>query len=226
MDSSYFLLSSLEVLDDERNFVRKADMFTKRTIKQRVVVTSVDTASEALALSLAERACVDLGYMAELMGGGDKIPQIVEDLKGVIFKAPLSGPFDIDGDAMSWYKGWQTADEYLSGDVREKLAMARLAAESDPAFQLNVQALEQVQPTDLTASEISVQLGSIWLPPDVVEQFVFDLLDTSVYGRQMIHVHYSQYTGGWNVEGKSVDRVNVKANSTYGTKRINAYKII
>ena len=156
MDSSYFLLSSLEVLDDERNFVRKADMFTKRTIKQKVVVASVDTASEALAVSLAERACVDLGYMASLMGGGEKIPQIVEDLRGVIFKDPASGPFDIDGDAVSWYKGWQTADEYLSGNVREKLTVAKLAAEKDPAFQGNVQALEQVQPVDLTASEISL----------------------------------------------------------------------
>ncbi len=226
MDDSYFLLASLEVLDDERNFVRKADMFTRRTIRQKAAITKVDTASEALALSLAERACVDLGYMAGLMGGGDKIPQVVEDLRGVIFKDPTSGPFDIDGDAADWYKGWQTADEYLSGNVREKLSIAKLAAESNPAFQANVEALEKVQPKDLTASEISVRLGATWLPPDVVEQFVFELLDTSIHSRQKIHVHYSQYTGAWNVEGKSVDRVNVKANSTYGTGRINAYKII
>ena len=225
-DDSYFLLASLEVLDDERNFVRKADMFTKRTIKQKVEITKVDTASEALAVSLAEKACVDLGYMAGLMGGGDKIPQVVEDLRGVIFKDPTSGSFDIDGDAVNWYKGWQTADEYLSGNVREKLAVAKLAAESDPAFQVNVEALEKVQPKDLNASEISVRLGATWLPPDVVEQFIFELLDTSNINRQNIHVHYSQYTGGWNVEGKSADRVNVKASSTYGTKRINAYKII
>ena len=226
MDSAYFLLASLEVLDDERNFVRKADMFTKRTIKQKTVITSVDTSSEALAVSLAERACVDLGFMASLMGGGDKIPQVVEDLKGVIFKDPLTGSFDIDGDAVDWYKGWQTADEYLSGNVREKLADARRAAETDPAFQVNVEALEQVQPTDLNASEISVRLGSTWLPPDVVEQFVFELLDTSASCQEKIHVHFSRYTGAWNVEGKSVDRVNVKADSTYGSTRINAYKII
>ena len=226
MDSAYFLLASLEVLDDERNFVRKADMFTKRTIKQKTVVTSVDTASEALAVSLAERACVDLGFMASLMGGGDKIPQVVEDLKGVIFKDPNTGPFDIEDGGTDWYKGWQTADEYLSGNVREKLADAKRAAETDPAFQVNVEALEQVQPTDLNASEISVRLGSTWLPPDVVEQFVFELLDTSANCQEKIHIHFSQYTGAWNVEGKSVDRVNVKANSTYGTTRINAYKII
>ena len=145
MDDAYFLLASLEVLDDERNFIRKADMFTKRTIKQKAAITKVDTASEALAVSLAERACVDLGYMAGLMGGGDKIPQVVEDLRGVIFKDPTSGPFDIDGDAADWYKGWQTADEYLSGNVREKLSIAKLAAESNPAFQVNVEALEKVQ---------------------------------------------------------------------------------
>ncbi len=226
MDSAYFLLASLEVLDDERNFVRKADMFTKRTIKQKTVVTSVDTASEALAVSLAERACVDLGFMASLMGGGDKIPQVVEDLKGVIFKDPNTGSFDIEDGGTDWYKGWQTADEYLSGDVREKLADAKRAAKTDPAFQVNVEALEQVQPTDLNASEISVRLGSTWLPSDVVEQFVFELLDTSASCQEKIHVHFSRYTGAWNVEGKSVDRVNVKADSTYGTTRVNAYKII
>ena len=226
MDSAYFLLASLEVLDDERNFVRKADMFTKRTIKQKTVITSVDTSSEALAVSLAERACVDLGFMASLMGGGDKIPQVVEDLKGIIFKDPLTGSFDIEDGGTDWYKGWQTADEYLSGNVREKLADAKRAAETDPAFQVNVEALEQVQPTDLNASEISVRLGSTWLPPDVVEQFVFELLDTSANCQEKIHIHFSRYTGAWNVEGKSVDRVNVKANSTYGTTRINAYKII
>ena len=226
MDSAYFLLSSLEVLDDDRNFVRTADMFTKRTIKQKTVITSVDTASEALAVSLAERACVDLGYMASLMGGGDKIPQVVEDLRGVIFKDPLTGSFDIDGDAVDWYKGWQTADEYLSGNVREKLAAAKLAAKSDPAFQINVEALEKIQPVDLTASEISVRLGSTWLPPKVVEQFVFELLGTLEFAQEKIHVRYAPYTGEWNVEGKSIDKENVKANSTYGTERINAYRII
>ena len=226
MDSAYFLLSSLEVLDDERNFVRKADMFTKRTIKQKVVITSVDTASEALAVSLAEKACVDLGYMASLMGGGDKIPQIVEDLRGVIFKDPLTGPFDLDGDAISWHQGWQTADEYLSGNVREKLATAKLAAENDPAFQTNVEALEKVQPVDLTASEISVRLGADWLPVEVIQQFMFELLDTPNYAQWNIKVHHSRLTRAWNIEGKSYDKSNIKASNTYGTGRINAYKII
>ncbi len=226
IDSAYFLLSSLEVLDDERNFVRKADMFTKRTIKQKVVVTSVDTASEALAVSLAEKACVDLGYMASLMGGGDKIPQIVEDLEGVIFKDPLTGPFDIDGDTADWYNGWQTADEYLSGNVREKLATAKLAAENDSAFQINVEALEKVQPVDLTTSEISVRLGADWLPVEVIQRFMFELLDTPNYAQWNIKVHHSKHTRAWNIEGKSYDKSNIKAFNAYGTTRINAYKII
>ena len=219
MDSAYFLLSSLEVLDDERNFVRKADMFTKRTIKQKVVVTSVDTASEALAVSLAEKAKVDMTFMMELTGKTEQ--EIYADLTGVIFLNPMHGYGN------STEEKYLTADEYLSGNVREKLEWARRSAELYPEdYAANVEALERVQPTDLTASEISVRLGATWLPPDVVEKFIFDLLDTSVYGRGKIHVHYSQYTGGWNVEGKSADRVNVKASSTYGTTRINAYKII
>ena len=219
MDSAYFLLCSLEVLDDERNFVRKADMFTKRTIKQKVVVTSVDTASEALAVSLAEKAKVDMAFMMELTGKTEQ--EIYADLTGVIFLNPMHG---YGGNTEEKYL---TADEYLSGNVREKLEWARRSAELYPEdYAANVEALERVQPTDLTASEISVRLGATWLPPDVVEKFIFDLLDTSVYGRGKIHVHYSQYTGGWNVEGKSADRVNVKASSTYGTTRINAYKII
>nr|WP_325186294.1 LPD25 domain-containing protein [uncultured Oscillibacter sp.] len=219
MDSAYFLLCSLEVLDDERNFVRKADMFTKRTIKQKVVVTSVDTASEALAVSLAEKAKVDMAFMMELTGKTEQ--EIYADLTGVIFLNPMHGYGN------STEGKYLTADEYLSGNVREKLEWARRSAELYPEdYAANVEALERVQPTDLTASEISVRLGATWLPPDVVEKFIFDLLDTSVYGRGKIHVHYSQYTGGWNVEGKSADRVNVKASSTYGTTRINAYKII
>ena len=219
MDSAYFLLCSLEVLDDERNFVRKADMFTKRTIKQKVVVTSVDTASEALAVSLAEKAKVDMTFMMELTGKTEQ--EIYADLTGVIFLNPMHGYGN------STEEKYLTADEYLSGNVREKLEWARRSAELYPEdYAANVEALERVQPTDLTASEISVRLGATWLPPDVVEKFIFDLLDTSVYGRGKIHVHYSQYTGGWNVEGKSADRVNVKASSTYGTTRINAYKII
>ena len=219
MDDSYFLLASLEVLDDERNFVRKADMFTMRTIKQKVIVTSVDTASEALALSLAEKAKVDMAYMGELTGKTEQ--EIYQDLQGVIFLNPMYGYGN------STEEKYLTADEYLSGNVREKLEWARRSAKLYPEnYTPNVEALERVQPKDLNASEISVRLGATWLPPDVVEQFVFELLDTSVHSRQKIHVHYSQYTGAWNVEGKSVDRVNVKASSTYGTGRINAYKII
>ncbi len=226
-DSAYFLLASLEVLDDEGNFVRKADMFSKRTIKQRTVITSVDTASEALALSLAEKACVDLEYMASLMGGSGKIPQIVSDLNGVIFKDPLTGPFDWESGGEQWAQGWQTADEYLSGNVREKLTQAKQSAALYPKdFTANVQALEAVQPKDLTASEISVRLGATWLPEKVVSDFMFELFNTPNYARWNIKVHFSKYTGEWNVEGKSYDKSNVNAYNTYGTSRINGYKII
>jgi N12 class adenine-specific DNA methylase/adenine-specific DNA methylase len=210
-DSSYFLLSSLEVLDSDGNFERKADMFTKRTIKRKVIVTSVDTASEALAVSLAEKAKVDLPYMAELTGKSEK--EVTAELTGVIFLDPLK-------------KEWQTADEYLSGNVREKLAAAKLAAERDNAFQVNVQALEQVQPVDLTPGEISVRLGATWLPEEDVRQFMFELFGTPNYVQWNIKVHFSKHTGEWNVEGKSIDRGNVKAANTYGTKRINGYKIV
>ena len=225
-DSAYFLLSSLEVLDDEQNFVRKADMFTKRTIRQKTEITHVDTASEALAVSLAEKARVDLGYMASLMGGSEAIPRIVQDLHGVIFKDPATGPFDLEGDGTHWAQGWQAADEYLSGNVRKKLEEARLRAETDPFFKANAEALEQVQPVDLSPGEISVRLGATWLPPEDVEQFVVDLFGPPYYARRNIHVHYSKYTGEWNVEGKSADRGNIKANNTYGTFRINGYKIV
>ena len=223
MDSSYFLLSSLEVLDDERNFVRKADMFTKRTIKQKVVVTSVDTASEALAVSLAEKARVDMPYMMELTGKTEQ--EICEDLKGVIFSNPRHSSMN------TYERGTEapylTADEYLSGNVREKLAFAKKCAEVDPdLYTANVQALEQVQPVDLTASEISVRLGATWLPPEIVEQFMFELFSTPNYCQWKIHVHYFQRTGEWNIEGKSHDKGNIKAANTYGTSRINGYKII
>ena len=218
-DSSYCLLSSLEVMDDEGNFVRKADMFSKRTIKQRVVVTSADTASEALALSLAEKARVDMPYMMELTGKTEQ--QLFEDLTGVIFLNPMHTH---ENDAHAKYL---PADEYLSGNVREKLALAQRTAQLYPAdYASNVQALEAVQPVDLTASEISVRLGATWLPPDVVEEFMFHLFSTPRYNQWNIHVHYSQYTGEWNIEGKSYDRGNVKAYNTYGTNRINGYKII
>ena len=219
MDSAYFLLSSLEVLDDERNFVRKADMFTKRTIKQKVTVTSVDTASEALAVSLAEKAKVDMPYMMELTGKTEQ--EIYTDLTGVIFLNPMHGYGN------GTVEKYLTADEYLSGNVREKLERAKRSAELYPEdYVVNVLALEGVQPVDLTASEISVRLGADWLPIGVVQQFMYELLDTPNYARWNIKVHHSQYTREWNVEGKSYDKSNIKAQNTYGTARANAYKII
>ena len=218
-DSSYCLLSFLEVLDDEGNFIRKADMFSKRTIKQKVTILSVDTASEAYALSLAEKAKIDMPYMMELTGKSEQ--ELFEDLKGVIFLNPMHTS---DDDGRPKYL---PADEYLSGNVREKLEWARRSAELYPEdYSENVRALEAVQPVDLTASEISVRLGATWLPPEIVEQFMFELFGTPRYCQWNIHVHFSQYTGEWNVEGKSYDRTNVKAYNTYGTSRINGYKIM
>ena len=218
LDSSYFLLSSLEVLDDEGKFVRKADMFSKRTIKRRVMVSHVDTSSEALALSMGERAKVDMPYMMELTGKTEN--EIYKDLQGVIFLNPLHD----DTDARPKYL---PADEYLSGNVREKLTVAKRSAELHPEdYTVNVKALESVQPTDLTAAEISVRLGATWLPVDVVNQFMYELMGTPWYMRDKICVHYSQYTGDWRIEGKSADRSSVQAYSTYGTNRANGYKII
>lgn len=216
-DSSFCLLSSLEVLDDEGNFVRKADMFSKRTIRQHTEITSVDTASEALAVSMGEKAKVDMPYMMQLTGKTEE--EVFADLSGVIFRNPL---YKENGTQAKYL----TADEYLSGNVREKLAEARRSAESDPVFAANVTALEEVQPTDLTASEISVRLGATWLPEDVVQKFMYELLDTPYYAQWKVKVHYSRYTDGWNVEGKSYDRSNINATSTYGTDRVNAYIII
>ena len=218
-DSSYCLLSSLEVLDDEGNFLRKADMFSKRTIKQKVTVQSVDTASEAYALSLAEKARIDMSYMSQLTGKNEQ--ELFEDLKGVIFLNPMHISEE-DGKPK-----YLSADEYLSGNVRENLAIAKRSAELHPEdYGENVRALEAVQPVDLTASEISVRLGATWLPPEIVEQFMFELFSTPRYCQWNIHVHYAQYTGEWNVEGKSYDRSNVKAHNTYGTSRVNGYKIM
>ena len=218
-DSSYCLLSSLEVLDDEGNFVRKADMFTKRTIKQKVTVLAVDTASEAYALSLAEKAKIDMPYMSQLTGKSEQ--ELFDDLKGVIFLNPMHTS-DEDGRPK-----YLPADEYLSGNIREKLAIAKRSAELYPDdYGENVRALEAVQPVDLTASEISVRLGATWLPPEIVEQFMFELFSTPRYCQWNIHVHYSQYTGEWNIEGKSYDRGNVKAYNAFGTTRINGYKIM
>ena len=220
-DSSASLLSSLEVLDDEGRFARKADMFTKRTIKQKVIVTSVDTASEALAISLAEKAKVDMPFMMGLTGKTEQA--ILEDLDGVIFRNPQ---YSTDSAAPG-VEQYLPADEYLSGNVRQKLREAKKSAEISPAdYAANVKALEQVQPKDLSAAEISVRLGATWLPPEVVEEFMFQLLSTSRLNRWNIHVHYSRLTGEWSIEGRSSDPRNIKAISTYGTDRINAYKII
>ena len=219
-DNSYFLLSSLEVLDDEGNFVRKADMFSRRTIKQRVEITHVDTASEALAVSLAEKAHVDMDYMMELSNKTEE--EICNDLRGVIFLNPL-----YEAGSENGQRKYLPADEYLSGNVREKLRTARLRAEASPEFFApNVEALEKVQPVDLTAAEISVRVGTTWIPPEDYEDFMYELFSTPFYARWKIKVHFSAYTGEWNIEGKSGDSGNVRANSTFGTDRINGYKIL
>ena len=218
-DSSYALLSALEVLDENGELERKADMFFKRTIKPHKPVTEVDTADEALAVSMGEKAAIDMEYMMELSGKSEE--ELFSDLKGVIFLNPL---YEYGN---SYEPKYLMADEYLSGNVREKLATAQRSATLYPEdYTVNVQALEKVQPKDLTASEISVRLGATWIPPEIFQQFMFEFLDTPRYAQWNIKVHYSQFTGEWNIEGKSYDRSNVKAYSTYGTSRINAYKII
>ena len=217
-DSSYALLSALEVINEDGELERKADMFFKRTIKPHKPVTEVDTADEALAVSMGEKASIDMEYMMELSGKSEE--ELFSDLKGVIFLNPL---YEYGN---SYEPKYLMADEYLSGNVREKLATAKRSAALYPEdYTVNVQALEKVQPKDLTASEISVRLGATWVPTEIVEQFMFDFLDTPRYAQWNIKVHFSQFTGEWNIEGKSYDRSNVKAYSTYGTSRINAYKI-
>ena len=219
MDSSYSLISSLEILDEDGNLERKADIFTKRTIKPHEPITSVDTASEALAVSMAEKACVDMDFMSELTGLSEE--KIYEDLRGVIFLNPLYG-FGNNHEPK-----YLTSDEYLSGNVREKLKVAVQSAQLYPQdYTVNVEALQRVQPEDLKASEISVRLGATWLPVDVVQDFIFEFLDTPYYARWKMKAHYSPITGEWNIENKTYDRTNVKAYSTYGTDRINAYQII
>ena len=218
-DSSYALLSALEVINEDGELERKADMFFKRTIKPHKPVTEVDTADEALAVSMGEKATIDMEYMMELSGKSEE--ELFSDLKGVIFLNPL---YEYGN---SYEPKYLMADEYLSGNVREKLATAKRSATLYPEdYTVNVQALEKVQPKDLTASEISVRLGATWIPPEIFQQFMFEFLDTPRYAQWNIKVHYSQFTGEWNIEGKSYDRSNVKAYSTYGTSRINAYKII
>ena len=226
-DSSYYLLCSLEVLDDDGKLKHKADMFTKRTIKQQRRVERVDTASEALAVCIGEKAHVDLGFMASLMGGSEKIPQIVEDLNGVIYKDPRTGPFDWEDGGEHWNKGWQTADEYLSGNVRQKLRTAQRAAEKDHFFDQNVSALTAAQPKDLEASEIEVRLGATWLDKMYIQQFMYETFKTPVYLRNQIQVHYSPYTAEWQMSGKTMPRRNdIAAYTTYGTDRANAYRLL
>ena len=218
-DSSFPLLSALEVLNENGELERKADMFYKRTIKPHKAVTEVDTADEALAVSMGEKACIDMEYMQQLSGKSEE--ELFDDLKGVIFLNPLYGYGNVSEQK------YLMADEYLSGNVREKLITAKKSAEVYPDdYKINVEALEKVQPKDLTASEIAVRLGATWLPPEIIQQFMFEFLGTPYYARWNIKVHFSQYSGEWNIEGKSYDRSNVKAYSTYGTSRINGYKII
>ena len=212
-DESYFLLCSLEVLDDEGNFKRKADMFTKRTIKPHREVTSVETASEALALSIGEKARVDLPYMEQLTGKTQA--ELVQNLQGIIFKVPNCEPVS-----------YVAADEYLSGNVRNKLTVADLAAKNDPELAVNVEALEKVIPKDLSAAEISVRLGATWIPQEDIQRFVMELLTPSSYAAGRLKVRYTPINGDWFIENKSSDMGNVKADSTYGTKRASAYRII
>ena len=217
-DSSYFLLCSLEILDEDRNLKRKADLFTKRTIRSHKPAEKVDTAVEALALSIGEKAHVDMDYMGRLTGKDEET--LFSELTGVVFLNPA---YTGENDG---HEKYLPADEYLSGNVRQKLAVAQGKAEQDPQYQINAEALAQVQPTDLTASEISVRLGATWLDTEYVRQFTFETLGTPRSTQRRIEVHYSNITGEWRMEGKGMDPGNVKAFSTYGTKRINAYEII
>ena len=210
-DSSYYLLCSLEILDENKNLKRKADMFSKRTIKTHEVVSTVDNSVDALILSISEKASVDMKYMSEKTGKTEQ--QLVKDLKGSIYKDPIK-------------EEYVTADEYLSGNIREKLRIAERLAENDSQYRENVEALQNVKMKDLSASEISVRLGATWIPIEDIRKFIFELLQTDKQTQEKINVHYSDYTSQWNISGKSEDRVNQRATTTYGTKRINAYKII
>ena len=220
-DSSYCLLCSLEVLNEDGTLKRKADMFTKRTIKRQETVTSVDTPSEALAVSMSEKACVDIKYMETLLGGSEHYERIVSELSGVIFKNPLSDPDDP-------YAGWENSDEYLSGNVREKLSIARLSAETNPEYVVNVAALERVQPKFLDASEIEVRLGATWVDPKYINDFMRQVFETPEWkmDKEVIGVQYSPVTGQWNIKGKNADSGNPLVEATYGTGRANAYKIL
>ena len=219
-DSSYYLLCSLENLDEQGQLKSKAAMFTKRTIRPERTVTSVDTPSEALAVSIGERGKVDLPYMAELLGTPGDYGRITSELSGVIFKDPAADPTDPEA-------GWQMADEYLSGDVRAKLRMARFAAETNPEFAVNVDALTKAQPRELEASEIDVRLGATWLDPDIIQKFMTETFQIPYYLRHAVKVRYSPYTAEWRVEGKTATgRGDIISSETYGTSRANAYKIL
>ena len=219
-DSSYYLLCSLENLDEQGQLKSKAAMFTKRTIRPERTVTSVDTPSEALAVSIGEHGKVDLPYMAELLGTPGEYGRITTELSGVIFKDPAADPTDPEA-------GWQMADEYLSGDVRAKLRMAQFAAETNPEFAVNVTALEKAQPRELEASEIDVRLGATWLDPDIIQKFMTETFQIPYYLRRAVNVRYSPYTAEWRVEGKTATgRSDIISSETYGTSRANAYKIL
>lgn len=210
-DDSYYLLCSLEIVDENKNFVRKADMFNKRTIKPRTPISKTDNSIDALISSISERATVDLEYMSKLTGKTEE--QLIKDLEGSIFKDPM-------------LEKYVAADEYLSGNIREKLKIAKEFAENNPEYEINIKSLESVIPKDLSASEISVRLGATWIPPRYIEEFIFELLETPSYNRDDIRVNYSNYTSDWSISGKNVDWNNSRVNTTYGTKRINAYHII
>ena len=210
-DDSYYLLCSLEIVDENKNFIRKADMFSKRTIKPHIKISKTDNCVDALISSISEKASVDLEYMSNLTGKTEE--QLIKELEGSIYKDPMLDKY-------------VTADEYLSGNIREKLKIAQEFAKNNIEYEINVKALESVKIKDLSASEISVRLGATWIPTNYIEQFMFELLETPTYNRKDINVNYSNYTSDWNITGKNIDWKNSRANTTYGTKRINAYQII
>ena len=210
-DDSYYLLCSLEIVDENKNFIRKADMFSKRTIKPHIKISKTDNCVDALISSISEKASVDLEYMSNLTGKTEE--QLIKELEGSIYKDPMLDKY-------------VTADEYLSGNIREKLKIAQEFSKNNIEYEINVKALESVKIKDLSASEISVRLGATWIPTNYIEQFMFELLETPTYNRKDINVNYSNYTSDWNITGKNIDWKNSRANTTYGTKRINAYQII
>ena len=210
-DDSYYLLCSLEIVDENKKFIRKADMFSKRTIKPHIKISKTDNCVDALISSISEKASVDLEYMSNLTGKTEE--QLIKELEGSIYKDPMLDKY-------------VTADEYLSGNIREKLKIAQEFSKNNIEYEINVKALESVKIKDLSASEISVRLGATWIPTNYIEQFMFELLETPTYNRKDIKVNYSNYTSDWNITGKNIDWKNSRANTTYGTKRINAYQII